>query len=77
MKYKNKIILGFFRDFLLNFIIIDCPAVVLGAVETNISVSLGCYPGADQEPTTPGGNTVVHTCSTANVPIQTNPNPNP
>ena len=47
-----------------------CPAVVLGAVENNISVSLGCYPGADQEPTTPGGNTVVHTCTVANVPIQ-------
>jgi len=47
-----------------------CPAVVLGAVENNISVSLGCYPGIDQEPTTPGGNTVVHTCSVANVPIQ-------
>ena len=47
-----------------------CPAVVLGAVENNIAVSLGCYPGADQEPTTPGGNTVVHTCSVANVPIQ-------
>ena len=47
-----------------------CPAVVLGAVENNISVSLGCYPGADQQPTTPGGNTVVHTCSVANVPIQ-------
>lgn len=47
-----------------------CPAVVLGAVENNISVSLGCYPGADQEPTTPGGNTVVHTCNVANIPIQ-------
>lgn len=47
-----------------------CPAVVLGAVENNISVSLGCYPGADQEPTTTGGNTVVHTCTVANVPIQ-------
>ena len=47
-----------------------CPAVVLGAVENNISVSLGCYPGADQEPTTTGGTTVVHTCSVANVPIQ-------
>ena len=47
-----------------------CPAVVLGAVENNISVSLGCYPGADQEPTTTGGSTVVHTCSVANVPIQ-------
>ena len=47
-----------------------CPAVVLGALENNIDVSLGCYPGADQEPTTAGGNTVVHTCSIANIPIQ-------
>jgi hypothetical protein len=47
-----------------------CPAVVLGAVENNVSVSLGCYPGVDQEPTTKGGNTVVHTCSVANIPIQ-------
>ena len=47
-----------------------CPAVVLGAVENNLSISLGCYPGIDQEPTTAGGNTVVHTCSVANVPIQ-------
>jgi hypothetical protein len=47
-----------------------CPAVVLGAIENNISVSLGCYPGIDQEPTTPGGKTVVHTCSVSNVPIQ-------
>ena len=47
-----------------------CPAVVLGAVENNISVSLGCYPGANQQPTTPGGNTIIHTCNVANVPIQ-------
>jgi hypothetical protein len=47
-----------------------CPAVVLGAVENDISVSLGCYPGIDQQPTTPGGSTVVHTCSVSNVPIQ-------
>jgi hypothetical protein len=47
-----------------------CPAVVLGAIENNVAVSLGCYPGVDQEPTTPGGNTIVHTCSVANVPIQ-------
>jgi hypothetical protein len=46
-----------------------CPAVVLGAVENNISVSLGCYPGVDEKPTS-GGNTVVHTCTIANVPIQ-------
>jgi len=47
-----------------------CPAVVLGAIENNISVSLGCYPGIDQQPTDPGGNTVVHTCNIANVPVQ-------
>ena len=47
-----------------------CPAVVLGAIENNVSVSLGCYPGVDQVPTTPGGNTVVHTCTVANVPVQ-------
>jgi len=47
-----------------------CPAVVLGAVENNIAISLGCYPGADQQPTTPGGNTVVHTCGVGNIPIQ-------
>lgn len=47
-----------------------CPAVVLGAVENNISISLGCYPGINQQPTTPGGKTVVHTCSVSNVPIQ-------
>lgn len=47
-----------------------CPAVVLGAVENNISVSLGCFPGADEEPTTPGGSTVVHTCTVSNIPIQ-------
>ena len=47
-----------------------CPAVVLGDVENNINISLGCYPGLDQLPTTAGGTTVVHTCSVANIPIQ-------
>lgn len=47
-----------------------CPAVVLDAVENNVSVSIGCYPGADKAPTTTGSNTVIHTCSVANVPIQ-------
>jgi hypothetical protein len=47
-----------------------CPAVILGAVENNIMVALGCYPGADQQPTNPKGKTVVHTCSISNVPIQ-------
>jgi len=47
-----------------------CPAVVLGEVENNVIISLGCFPGADQEPTTAGGSTVIHTCSVSNVPIQ-------
>ena len=47
-----------------------CPAVVLGPIQNNIVVSLGCYPGVDQQPTTPGGNTVVHSCAVSNVPIQ-------
>ena len=47
-----------------------CPAVVLGPVENNIMVSLGCYPGANQLPTTTGGNTIVHTCGITNIPIQ-------
>ena len=47
-----------------------CPSVVLGAVENNVAISLGCYPGINQTPTTPGGTTVVHTCAVSNVPIQ-------
>ena len=47
-----------------------CPAVVLGAIENNLMVSLGCFPGIDQQPTSSGGKTVVHTCSVANIPIQ-------
>jgi len=45
-----------------------CPAVVLGAVENNIAVSLACFPGTSE-----GGSadaSVVHTCVLANVPIQ-------
>lgn len=47
-----------------------CPAVVLGAIENDITVSLGCYPGASQEPTTPGSHTIVHSCRVENIPIQ-------
>jgi hypothetical protein len=47
-----------------------CPAVVLGPIENNISVSLGCFPGHDGKPSTSSGSTVVHTCSIANVPLQ-------
>ena len=46
-----------------------CPSVVLGAIENNVLVSLGCFPGVDQVPTN-GGNTVVHTCAISNIPIQ-------
>jgi hypothetical protein len=47
-----------------------CPAVVLGAIENNIMIALGCYPGIDDEPSTPGGKTVIHKCSISNIPIQ-------
>ena len=51
-----------------------CPAVVLGAIENNLSIALGCYPGLDNPaPITGSGSTptsVVHTCNVANVPIQ-------
>jgi len=47
-----------------------CPAVVLGAIENNVQISLGCFPGQNEQPTTQGGNTIVHTCSVSNVPIQ-------
>jgi len=47
-----------------------CPTVVLGATQNNVMVALGCYPGADQQPSHPNGRTVVHTCGIGNVPIQ-------
>jgi hypothetical protein len=47
-----------------------CPAVVLGKNQNNLDIYLSCYPGADQQPSTAGGNSVVHKCSVSNVPIQ-------
>ena len=47
-----------------------CPAVILGAVENNLMVALGCYPGADNEPDTTGGKTIIHKCGVSNIPIQ-------
>ena len=47
-----------------------CPSVVLGPIENNLIISLGCFPNADSPPTTEGGKTVVHNCTVANVPIQ-------
>lgn len=46
-----------------------CPAIVLGAVENNVAVSLACYPGSGPTATDPG-KSVIHTCMVANVPIQ-------
>jgi len=47
-----------------------CPVVVLGAIENNVSVAVGCYPGLDSIPTSTAGKSVVHTCNIPNVPIQ-------
>ena len=47
-----------------------CPTVVLGPLQNNLDIYLSCYPGADQQPTTAGGNSVVKKCSVSNVPIQ-------
>ena len=47
-----------------------CPVVIFGEKENNLIVALGCYPGADEEPTTAGGTTVVHTCGVGNIPLQ-------
>ena len=60
-----------------------CPSVVLGALENNIIVSLTVFPGQDTVPRTttttttttvatdkPSTNSIVHSCSVANVPIQ-------
>ena len=47
-----------------------CPVVIFGEKENNLVVALGCYPGADEEPTTAGGTTVVHTCGVGNIPLQ-------
>lgn len=41
-----------------------CPAVVLGPVENNVSVSLACFPGSE------GGDSIIHTCMVSNIPIQ-------
>jgi hypothetical protein len=48
-----------------------CPLVLLAPVQNNIQVSISCFPGTDvpSNRVTPG-NTIVHTCSVGNVPIQ-------
>lgn len=44
-----------------------CPAIVLGAVENNVAVSLACYPGGDKSSSQ---KSIIHTCMVANIPIQ-------
>ena len=46
-----------------------CPAIVLGEVENNVSVSLACYPSSGPTATDPNGS-IIHTCMVANIPIQ-------
>jgi hypothetical protein len=45
------------------------PVVAFGSTENNIYVSLGCFPGANQEPS-PNSNAVIHKCKVDNFPIQ-------
>jgi hypothetical protein len=47
-----------------------CPAVILGALENNLEISLACFPGIKQVPTTVGGKSIIHTCKVSNVPVQ-------
>ena len=53
------------------------PVVYLDAIENNITIALGCFPGANQIPesttgttTTTTGNAVIDLCKVNNVPIQ-------
>ena len=46
-----------------------CPAVILGPVENNISVSLACFPGSIDDASSQK-DSVIHTCMVSNVPIQ-------
>jgi len=45
-----------------------CPAVVLGAMENNVTVSLACFPGSDGA--TSDNTMVIHPCTVSNIPIQ-------
>lgn len=48
-----------------------CPAVILGAIENNISISLACHGSPDAQINSSNGqNTNVHTCTVTNIPIQ-------
>uniref|UniRef100_A0A6C0LMV5 Lectin/glucanase superfamily protein n=1 Tax=viral metagenome TaxID=1070528 RepID=A0A6C0LMV5_9ZZZZ len=48
-----------------------CPAVILGAIENNLAITLACFGVADGEAQADGeNNTVNHTCVVSNIPIQ-------
>lgn len=50
-----------------------CPAVILGAIENNLSVFLSCYPGldkADDSIVADESSSVLHKCGVSNIPIQ-------
>lgn len=49
-----------------------CPVASLGTVENNLHVALACYPGLNKQPTNQniGSNSIVHTCTVGNIPIQ-------
>jgi|LauGreSBDMM110SN_4_FD.fasta_scaffold02769_2 hypothetical protein len=51
-----------------------CPVLVLGGVENDLNVSVGCYPGVDANrdgsEVTSNARTVIHTCNVSNIPIQ-------
>jgi len=58
-----------------------CPLVVLGAIENDLTIAVGCFPGEDESSTSTNSTssstlsktkkTVVHTCKVSNIPIQT------
>ena len=45
------------------------PVVAFGPMENNIMISLGCFPGAAQDPSG-NSNSIVHRCKVDNFPIQ-------
>jgi hypothetical protein len=48
-----------------------CPAVIMGAIENNITIALACHGSPETQAATGGlQNTVLHTCTVTNIPIQ-------
>jgi hypothetical protein len=46
-----------------------CPAVIFGAMDNNVSISLACFNSPDTT-ATGSGSTNIHTCTVSNIPIQ-------